>query len=188
MDRLSREQWLDHGLLNLAESGFTSLKADTLAKSLGVSRGSFYWHFKDLATFQHAVIQHWQTATVAAGIKQLEVEESDPAARLAHIISIGVVGEQALERSIRAWALNNEHVKQTVDQVDHHRLRYLQNLIEEIGLEPIKAKVRARIIYCGFLGQIILGDGSLNQTESENLIEELVNLAILNQSHNEGTL
>lgn len=182
MERLSREQWLDHGLLNLAKSGFTSLKADTLAKSLGVSRGSFYWHFKDLAAFRLAVLEHWQTATVTAGIEQLEHQEADPAARLAQIISIGVVGEQGLERSIRAWALNDPGVKKTVDLVDQQRLGYLQSLLEELGLESIKATVRARIIYCGFLGQIVLGEGPLGKAESENLIEELVNLAIFEGS------
>ena len=47
-DQLSARDWLDQGLKTLARSGFTALKAEPLAKAMGVSRGSFYWHFADI--------------------------------------------------------------------------------------------------------------------------------------------
>ncbi len=47
-DQLSAKDWLDQGLKTLAESGYTALKAEPLAKAMGVSRGSFYWHFADV--------------------------------------------------------------------------------------------------------------------------------------------
>ena len=47
-DQLSADDWISQGLKALAKSGFTALKADPLAKAMGVSRGSFYWHFADL--------------------------------------------------------------------------------------------------------------------------------------------
>ena len=50
-EQLSAGDWISQGLKALAESGFTALKADPLAKAMGVSRGSFYWHFADLAAF-----------------------------------------------------------------------------------------------------------------------------------------
>ena len=45
--RLSAQAWIDFALATLAREGFEALKADVLAHKLGVSRGSFYWHFKD---------------------------------------------------------------------------------------------------------------------------------------------
>ena len=56
-DQLSAQDWLDQGLKTLADSGFTALKAEPLAKAMGVSRGSFYWHFADIGAF-HAAILH----------------------------------------------------------------------------------------------------------------------------------
>ena len=56
-DQLSARDWLDQGLKALAKSGFTSLKAEPLAKAMGVSRGSFYWHFADIAAFHAAVLR-----------------------------------------------------------------------------------------------------------------------------------
>jgi AcrR family transcriptional regulator len=55
-DQLSAKDWLDQGLRTLAKSGFTALKAEPLAKAMGVSRGSFYWHFADIGAF-HAAIE-----------------------------------------------------------------------------------------------------------------------------------
>ena len=57
-DQLSARDWLDQGLKALATNGFTSLKAEPLAKAMGVSRGSFYWHFADIAAFHAAVLKH----------------------------------------------------------------------------------------------------------------------------------
>ena len=58
-EQLSAGDWIGQGLKALAESGFTALKADPLAKAMGVSRGSFYWHFADLAAFHAAVLKRW---------------------------------------------------------------------------------------------------------------------------------
>src|ERR1700731_312949 len=58
-DQLSAKDWLDQGLRKLAESGYTALKAEPLAKAMGVSRGSFYWHFADIGAFHAAILKHW---------------------------------------------------------------------------------------------------------------------------------
>ncbi|MEM9755689.1 MAG: TetR family transcriptional regulator, partial [Pseudomonadota bacterium] len=54
MARLDTTQWLDHALGQLAEHGYGALKAQSLARGLGVTRGSFYWHFESLEAFQRA--------------------------------------------------------------------------------------------------------------------------------------
>ena len=55
-ERLGPREWVNAGLRALSRSGFTALKAESLSKSLGVSRGSFYWHFADVGAFQAAVL------------------------------------------------------------------------------------------------------------------------------------
>ena len=59
-DQLSAQDWLDQGLRTLARDGFTALKAEPLAKTMGVSRGSFYWHFADIAAYHAAVLGRWR--------------------------------------------------------------------------------------------------------------------------------
>jgi AcrR family transcriptional regulator len=58
-DQLSAKDWLDQGLKALAANGVTALKAEPLAKAMGVSRGSFYWHFDDIGAFRTAILAYW---------------------------------------------------------------------------------------------------------------------------------
>ena len=65
--RLTARDWIDFALTTLAREGFHALKADVLARKLGVSRGSFYWHFTELGTFHARVIEHWRQMADFAG-------------------------------------------------------------------------------------------------------------------------
>ena len=66
-DQLSAQDWIDEGLKALVKSGFTALKAEPLAKALGVSRGSFYWHFKDIDAFHAAILKRWRDVQFYSG-------------------------------------------------------------------------------------------------------------------------
>ena len=79
-ERLTAQDWIDFALKTLAREGFNALKADVLARKLGVSRGSFYWHFAELRAFHAQVIAHWkQTATEAIIVEKKEKESAHPA-------------------------------------------------------------------------------------------------------------
>ena len=70
--RLSAQDWIDFALKTLAREGFQALKADVLAKQLGVSRGSFYWHFADIGAYHAAVLTRWReiaTEQIIAGVE-----------------------------------------------------------------------------------------------------------------------
>src|SRR6266852_2722883 len=71
-DQLSAKDWLDQGLKTLAERGFTALKAEPLAKAMGVSRGSFYWHFADIGAFHAAILKYWREVAAEQVIANLE--------------------------------------------------------------------------------------------------------------------
>ena len=71
-DQLSAKDWLDQGLKTLTASGFTALKAEPLAKAMGVSRGSFYWHFADIGAFHAAILAHWRDVAAEQVIANLE--------------------------------------------------------------------------------------------------------------------
>lgn len=158
MDRLTKEQWLDHGLYALAQNGFTALKADTLAKALGVSRGSFYWHFKNLADFHQAILARWELLTVETAVSTIEATTDNTAARLQVVINMAADSNIALEQAIRAWANSNANVKTAVDRVDANRIAYLEHIFTDLGLAEETAYARARIVYFGFLGQMLVGE------------------------------
>src|SRR5215204_662530 len=86
-DQLSAQDWVDLGLKTLAKSGFTALKAEPLAKAMGVSRGSFYWHFADIGAFHAAILTRWRevaTERIIAGVEAAKDKDrgADPLAVL----------------------------------------------------------------------------------------------------------
>ena len=181
-DRLSKEEWLLHSLQTLANEGFTSLKADNLAKSLGVSRGSFYWHFKDLKDFHRQVLDMWKTIMVDGTIEQLEgvqPESGDTLAakqKLEQLISIAGSSDPSLEQSIRAWAFSDSKVQDAVDEVNGLCTQYIEGLLQGMGFSEELAQVKARIIYAGHVGNIMLG-GDISEAQQALLVEELLKLA-----------
>src|SRR5438105_14466934 len=101
-DQLSREDWLNRGLKILAQNGFTALKADPMAKALGVSRGSFYWHFTDIGAFHAAILKHWREIAAEQIIANLEAA-SDRDERLPLLLRRLFSAKTALENSVRTW-------------------------------------------------------------------------------------
>lgn len=152
MSRLTREAWLDHALETLGNEGFTSLKADTLATSLGVSRGSFYWHFDDLASFHSAVLQHWLQVSVLGVVDQLESDGASPADKLRALVEIAATGSRDLERAVRAWSLTDPSARELVELVDKQRIAYLEQLFTELKVPKKDRATRALHLYLASLG------------------------------------
>src|SRR5277367_1019337 len=70
---LGREIWLETARQALIEEGTAGVEINKLAKRLRVSRGGFYWFFKDRAQLLDELLAYWaQTSTVLfEGILQL---------------------------------------------------------------------------------------------------------------------
>src|SRR5664279_6276683 len=102
-DQLSAQDWLDQGLRTLAKNGFTALKAEPLAKAMGVSRGSFYWHFADIGAFHAAILRHWREVAAEQIIAGVEAASTDEGA-LPYLLRRAFGGPRELERAVRNWA------------------------------------------------------------------------------------
>jgi AcrR family transcriptional regulator len=176
-DQLSAQNWIDAGLKALAKSGFSALKAEPLAKSLGVSRGSFYWHFADIGAFHAAILKAWREVAAEAIIANVEAvseRENALAVLLRRVFSEKLV----LERAVRSWAAFDAAAKSAVQAIDRRRLDYVETLIRARGVAPDKAQARAQILYWAFLGYA-LSDRPPGKTQSEAVIAELVAIASL---------
>ena len=102
-DQLSAQDWVDLGLKTLAKSGFTALKAEPLAKAMGVSRGSFYWHFADIGAFHAAILARWRevaTEQIIAGVEAAKDKDrgADP---LAVLMKLTFGSKLMLEKAVR---------------------------------------------------------------------------------------
>jgi AcrR family transcriptional regulator len=173
--RLGPQAWLDAGLKALAKSGAAALKADTLAGRLGVSRGSFYWHFADIAAFHAAVLHRWRETALEQIIAEIEDVSTD---RLETLLARAFAGEAALERAVRAWATSDEAARRAVAAVDEERIRYLRRLLVETGIPLAAASVRARLLNWAYLG-FAISSPRLDPDSLKRVIRDLSALARL---------
>jgi AcrR family transcriptional regulator len=174
-DQLSAKDWVDEGLKALASRGFTALKAEPLAKALRVSRGSFYWHFADIATFHAAILAHWREVAAEQIIANVGAASKDEAP-LALLLR-RVFGERlTLERAVRTWASVDPAARAAVHAIDRRRLSYVESLLTQSGLSTDAARARAQILYWAFLG-FALSDQPLPKARQQAVLDELVRIA-----------
>jgi AcrR family transcriptional regulator len=156
-DRLTKSDWIEQGLHTLASDGANALKVGPMATKLKVSRGSFYWHFRDIADFRSQVLRSWQERTTEQVIRDLEFAKSEPD-RLKHLMRRAFVTKRSLDRAIRSWAAEDKDVAAIVASVDARRVAYIAKMLVEAGVESRRALPRAAFMYWAFLGQPIVMD------------------------------
>ncbi len=174
-DQLSAKDWLDQGLRALARSGFTALKAEPLAKAMGVSRGSFYWHFADIGAYHAAILKHWREVAAEQIIANLEAaSDDDNPVQLLLRRAFGT--KPALENAVRTWATVDPAARSAVQAIDRRRLGYVEKLLSASGLPADVARPRAQILYWAFLG-FALSDRPLPQARQAEVVDELLRMA-----------
>lgn len=143
--RLSREEWLSQALDYLAQEGKAKLTIDKLVGALGVTKGSFYWHFRDRDDFQQSLVKYWDnryTQVVAERVEQLSGSSND---RLLAIMEIVCKDDLArYDIAVRAWAAQEPTVAMLVRSVDESRLRFVRSLFAEMGFRGTELDMRAR--------------------------------------------
>jgi AcrR family transcriptional regulator len=148
---MSANAWTDAGLRTLASEGYVALKADRLAKALGVSRGSFYWHFRDVPDFRRAVLARWRETGSETVIEGLE-RHADANDALRDLLRRAFGTPPQLEAAIRAWASHDAVVREAVASVDRRRTAYVGDLLARSGVAPDAAEARARLLYWAYVG------------------------------------
>ena len=178
-DQLSAQDWVDLGLKTLAKSGFTALKAEPLAKAMGVSRGSFYWHFADIGAFHAAILARWRevaTEQIIAAVEAAKDRDNgeDP---LAVLVKLTFGSRLVLEKAVRSWSANDARARAAVVAVDRRRLDYIEGLLKQAGLAGGVARARTQILYWTYLGAA-LGRGRLGGERLDKIVAELKRIGL----------
>jgi AcrR family transcriptional regulator len=149
--RRSVGDWVSAGVELLADEGLGAVKIDRLCKQLGVTKGSFYWHFTDLASFLSALADRWGQSRDARRDAFAELRAVEPGARVARMMELVLdPDEWALERAVREWARTDESVRERVDQSDRWVVAEVRRALLELGFDNEEADVRARgLFYTG---------------------------------------
>jgi len=141
--RLSPDSWIDAGLRALDSRGPSSLKAETLARILGTTKGSFYWHFKDIADFNAQLAKDWKRRAATSLVAALE--SSAPVAERLHQIGTPAAAEAAM----RAWARETPSAAAELAEIDQLRLDATAALLRDAGISNPEI---ARGLYASAVG------------------------------------
>lgn len=159
-NNLNKISWLEAGFQMLAEGGIDSVRVDRIAKKIGLTRGSFYWHFNSRAEFLDAMLALWHQKGTHDIINLVEQEKLNPNKRLSALLHLTTqspgpkYGGKFAELSIRVWGANNPQAASVIKQVDGERIAFVNKLLLEMKVEPATASLLAEIIYNAYIGMM----------------------------------
>ncbi|WP_256838773.1 TetR/AcrR family transcriptional regulator [Ornithinimicrobium faecis] len=156
---MDRQKWVEAALDEIARVGVTRLAVEPLAKSLGTTKGSFYWHFADRSELLDAALEHWEmiaTRQVVEDVSGQSVRERPEA--LVEMVFAPHDSDRA-EWMILA-AADDETVRPVVQRVHAARLAFVEDLCRGAGWGQERASARARLAYATYLGQLHLRMGA----------------------------
>ncbi|MET8650499.1 TetR/AcrR family transcriptional regulator [Nocardia aurea] len=159
--RLSYEAWVDGALGLLAREGVSAVKIPRLCQELGVTKGSFYWHFDDMDQLMAAMAHRW-SARQSEIIRALGAIESIPVEQRIANMAANLIdqGTWATEATVREWARTDETVAETVRAMDRQIFDTVRQAMLDLGFDPEQARLRAgAMVYLGI--GFIHGRGSL---------------------------
>ena len=176
--RLSAEDWEDAALKLIADQGVGALAVEALARQLGVTKGSFYWHFRTREALLQAALERWEQYGEREVISQIEAMP-EPRARLPELFRL-VAHEIAPHRVYAALlkALDHPQVVPVMARVSQRRMEFLTSIYREAGLGTDEALNRARLTYAAYVGflqlNFTLGLPRISHEEFDAYVEHMI--------------
>jgi AcrR family transcriptional regulator len=176
--RLSADDWAQAALDLIAEQGVAAVAVEPLARRLGVTKGSFYWHFPSRDALLQAALERWEKVEQEEVFGQME-SIADPAERLrvlfrlvAHEYKSHIIYSELLK------ALDHPTVQPVIGRVSERRMDFLTACFRQAGLNRTDAQHRARLTYAAYIGflqlNLQLHQARLQHDEFEAYVEHVM--------------
>lgn len=176
--RLSATDWEQAALDVLAQSGVAAVAVESLARSLGVTKGSFYWHFPTREALLKAAIDRWEQRDEDQVIAHVE-RIADPRERLRelfHRVSREV--QSHLVYAALLQASDHPIVQPVIERISKRRLALLTFAYSEAGFDARSASHRARLAYTAYSGFLQLnqshGMPRMDHEEYETYVDHVI--------------
>ena len=155
--RLSADDWIQEGFRTLAEEGLKAVKVDHLCSRLGVTKGSFYWHFSDIDAYREALATAWGEHRDSERRSYADLADLEPVERLKRMMeSLVSPRHWMLERAFREWARTDPRVAASVQASDRWVYRAVRQAVLDAWFEGDEAEFRARAMFAAGIGLIHL--------------------------------
>jgi len=182
---LTPANWIEAAMELLIDHGIDAVRVDVLARSIGVTRGSFYWHFKDRDELLKSLLQAWRDAATEQIIQRFDNAHSDPRKLVKELISLPFRGQRAhraasIELAIRGWARRDAMARQAVDEVDERRISYHAQVFSALGFSIAEARARAFTLYAHEVAESLLSNQGTETQKIDRraLLEQLIVLPL----------
>ena len=128
-------------------------RVEPLARLLGVTKGSFYWHFADRQALLDALLAQWERSATEEVIERVERASDEPAERLRELTRLVFRHGGPFDRAVRAWASHDRGAASVVARVNAGRYAFVRALLEAQGLDRHSAAMRSRLLYTSLVGE-----------------------------------
>jgi AcrR family transcriptional regulator len=150
---LQPEDWIQAALGKLAEAGVDALRVEVLARDLNVSKGSFYWHFRDRQDLLDKTLTIWERQELDALV--LDETTASAANRWARIVqTTSDPCRIQLEASVRSWARRDEQVARRVAAVEQKKTAVIANVLQDVGFSRLAADAWSEVALLLCLGWV----------------------------------
>jgi len=167
--RTPRGEWIDTALQALAAGGPDVVRVEALAASLGVSKGGFYWHFKNRQALLGEMLDTWEKAVVEDVIASVESQPASPRAKLQQLFELASSADFAVELALRDWSRRDGDVAERLHRVDNRRMEYLRSLFRQFCVDEDDVEARSMLAFSLFIGSYFIAARHPNKTRSEVL-------------------
>lgn len=151
--RTPRATWIEAGLQALAGGGPDAVRIEPLAKSLGVTRGSFYGHFEDRSALLDAMLDTWEEAASDEVLEQVEHRGGDPRTKIRRAGALTFSDKLLpIDLAIRDWSRHSPAVEERLRQVDNRRMEYLRSLFGAFCADEEEIEARSVLAFSLAIG------------------------------------
>ena len=156
-ERLSREDWIRGALELLSTVGVEGVKIVPLAERLGVTSGSFYWHFKNRRELHDALLDYWEREMTDAAIEAAKSFEGTPKERIWLLMEqVMDAGMASFDLAIWHWAQSDTAVQTVFQRTLDKRFTFARWMFVEAGFSNIQAEARGRLMVVYLMGESTL--------------------------------
>jgi AcrR family transcriptional regulator len=151
---LQPQDWVRAAASRLAQEGIDAVRVEVLARELGVSKGSFYWHFRDREELLNALLADWESSE-AAWLDDGQRVSRSAAARWALFVEHSTaVDRRRFEAAVRGWARQDDRVAVRVTAIEKRRQAFIADVLENVGFSPEAAGAWGEIALLVYLGWV----------------------------------
>ena len=169
---LNRDAWIGLARQRLSEKGIDSVSIAGLARDLSVTKGSFYWHFKDRNDLLQSMLAQWEETGSAVVFSEVDRIGGDAIRRLRHMSDIIFrrYGDQLnFEMALREWGRRDDKIGLLIAREDERRMDYMRSLFAEIYDDTKMAEAKAWLLFSLYVGEIIIA-APIKEQEREELL------------------